>query len=580
MTDLTPVSSFDNVVEHPTTELLLAGAGGPLNQQAQSLLNRTEFLNDALNGQASQISTLETFDSDIGNSADLSKGANLVGRAVRNIDSIDELKLLTGRFNGETVTVSSFYSGWEALVPPVPEGGGLFVWNATSTATEVTGHIVKATATTTGRWFRVLNGDGIYEVTWSGVRSGAGFESTNTTLLNELIAYVDNGSKLHFPSGLVRINATLTISKAISLIGQDKLRSGLFGVGFAQDVPLVDYVGTTGARIQDIEFRRFAFWSDNNLARGVTLTWVNKSSFEDIYFYQLYRGLSGSNSWGNNFKNVSTFSITLETMTWGAESNNLTFERVEARGQSGIRFTSGVAALALIGCDFEGITSQSGRALIFAPVTGQKARAISIQGCYFENIAGAAISCAGADANSVLGLTIEGCYIYGGFQDHFGSVAGNATNAIILTNVKGFNIQNNHFEDWETNAHFVNSTESNGVVRDNTINRVTNLSSAAFQSSIRVANNDGLGQADIVLNGSATYDPPSLVDGAGSTTTVTVTGALLGDFVESSFSLSTQGITITSNVTAANTVTVRFQNETGGTIDLASGTLRARVFRL
>jgi len=80
------------------------------------------------------------------------------------------------------------------------------------------------------------------------------------------------------------------------------------------------------------------------------------------------------------------------------------------------------------------------------------------------------------------------------------------------------------------------------------------------------------------IAGSATYDPPSLADGAGTTTTVTVTGAALGDFVTGvSFSLDLQGITLSAYVSAANTVAVRFQNESGGTLDLASGTLRVRV---
>lgn len=82
----------------------------------------------------------------------------------------------------------------------------------------------------------------------------------------------------------------------------------------------------------------------------------------------------------------------------------------------------------------------------------------------------------------------------------------------------------------------------------------------------------------IYLTGSSTYDPPSLVDGAGATTTVTVTGAALGDFVETvSFSLDLQGITVTAYVSAANTVSVRFQNESGATVDLASGTIRVRL---
>lgn len=83
--------------------------------------------------------------------------------------------------------------------------------------------------------------------------------------------------------------------------------------------------------------------------------------------------------------------------------------------------------------------------------------------------------------------------------------------------------------------------------------------------------------ASSVLTGSATYDPGSLIDAAGETTTVTVTGAALGNFSTASFSLDLQGITLTSWVSAADTVSVRFQNETGGTLDLGSGTLTARV---
>lgn len=81
------------------------------------------------------------------------------------------------------------------------------------------------------------------------------------------------------------------------------------------------------------------------------------------------------------------------------------------------------------------------------------------------------------------------------------------------------------------------------------------------------------------LEGSATYDPASLVDGAGATTTVTVTGAALGDYAQASFSLDLQGILLTAYVSAANTVAVRFQNETTGTLDLASGTINVRVQR-
>lgn len=82
-----------------------------------------------------------------------------------------------------------------------------------------------------------------------------------------------------------------------------------------------------------------------------------------------------------------------------------------------------------------------------------------------------------------------------------------------------------------------------------------------------------------MLSGTATYDPGSLADGAGATTTVTVTGAALGDIALASFSLDISGISVTAYVSAADTVSVRFQNETTGTLDLAEGTLKAVVFK-
>ncbi len=80
-----------------------------------------------------------------------------------------------------------------------------------------------------------------------------------------------------------------------------------------------------------------------------------------------------------------------------------------------------------------------------------------------------------------------------------------------------------------------------------------------------------------LLQASVTHDPPSPAAGDGITTIVAVTGAALGDFARASFSLDLQGITLTACVSAADTVSARFRNETAGAIDLASGTLRVWV---
>lgn len=80
------------------------------------------------------------------------------------------------------------------------------------------------------------------------------------------------------------------------------------------------------------------------------------------------------------------------------------------------------------------------------------------------------------------------------------------------------------------------------------------------------------------LDGSTSWDPGNLVDGAGESKDVTVTGAALGDFAVAAFDKDLQGILISAAVKSANTVTVRLQNETTGAVDLAAGTIYVRVY--
>ena len=80
-----------------------------------------------------------------------------------------------------------------------------------------------------------------------------------------------------------------------------------------------------------------------------------------------------------------------------------------------------------------------------------------------------------------------------------------------------------------------------------------------------------------MLTGSKTFNPPNIANGAQTTTTIDVPLAALGDFAIASFSLDTQGVTLAAQVTALEVVTVTFRNNTGGAVDLDSGTLAAAV---
>lgn len=76
---------------------------------------------------------------------------------------------------------------------------------------------------------------------------------------------------------------------------------------------------------------------------------------------------------------------------------------------------------------------------------------------------------------------------------------------------------------------------------------------------------------------SATWNPASIAGGAEAVVEVTVPGAVLGDFAFVSFDVDVADLVLSANVTAANTVTVSLANNTGGAVDLGSGTVRVKV---
>lgn len=87
-------------------------------------------------------------------------------------------------------------------------------------------------------------------------------------------------------------------------------------------------------------------------------------------------------------------------------------------------------------------------------------------------------------------------------------------------------------------------------------------------------NNRGM---DDVYSASATWNPANLADGAGESKDFTVAEAVLGDRVEFFAPYDLQGILCTGAVKSAGVVTLRLQNETGGAIDLGSGSWRVFV---
>lgn len=82
------------------------------------------------------------------------------------------------------------------------------------------------------------------------------------------------------------------------------------------------------------------------------------------------------------------------------------------------------------------------------------------------------------------------------------------------------------------------------------------------------------------LHASATFDPGSVANGAQTTTTVAVPGAVFGDFVlPPALSISAGDMEVSGFISAADVVTVIYQNTSGGAIDLASHTVFVRLMK-
>ena len=103
---------------------------------------------------------------------------------------------------------------------------------------------------------------------------------------------------------------------------------------------------------------------------------------------------------------------------------------------------------------------------------------------------------------------------------------------------------------------------------------------AATAVTVRQGNDSFRGLFSDTWSVSCTLDVGSLADGAGETETIAVPGVALGDAVIGfSFGVDKAGVVVHAYVSAANVVTLRLQNESGGTVDLASTTIRLVIAR-
>lgn len=83
----------------------------------------------------------------------------------------------------------------------------------------------------------------------------------------------------------------------------------------------------------------------------------------------------------------------------------------------------------------------------------------------------------------------------------------------------------------------------------------------------------GVSGPKVILNGTITFDPPSLTTGAFAVSSgITITGVALGDIIELYPPYDVQAIMFQGSPSAANTIKISLTSCAAGTVDLASGT--------
>ena len=120
-------------------------------------------------------------------------------------------------------------------------------------------------------------------------------------------------------------------------------------------------------------------------------------------------------------------------------------------------------------------------------------------------------------------------------------------------------------------------------VGDITINRSPSTSTDSIGWVCVTAGTPGTFRqfGEIYIDASGTRDPASAATGTQQAlSSFTVTGAALGDFVDVAAPYDLQGMNAWGYVSATDTVVVMVRNDTGGTIDLASGSWKVRVRKL
>ena len=222
------------------------------------------------------------------------------------ISNIPALRAVTWPFGRPSLIslINNWYAG---------DGGGSFRWDATSTAPDNGGTIIKETATVTGRWLRQI--DGNIDVTWFGAK-GDGVTNCDAAFDAAAVVSMATNRPFYMPAGsYVRTTTTVfnVASKpsdefevSYSIIGDGSGVTEILWNGAAGFAPF-QLQGGTGAGVHhDATIKGFKVNSVVGLVGvGLLLDNVSKALFEDFFTLEMNIGVYASDTLSCSFKSCS-----------------------------------------------------------------------------------------------------------------------------------------------------------------------------------------------------------------------------------------------------------------------------------
>lgn len=162
------------------------------------------------------------------------------------VATADDLRSLTGAAGDQVYVVGHTVPG---------RGGGVFYWDATSTAADDDGTVFAVAGVATGRWRRPVAAR--VDLAWFGW-DGTG-TSDDAPLLRKAIAALPNGGTVEIGPGLVRVATTVRIeSRPITLQGAGLSDIDAYGTQIVLATGTADgfvFAGSRGGGMRDLQVR-------------------------------------------------------------------------------------------------------------------------------------------------------------------------------------------------------------------------------------------------------------------------------------------------------------------------------------